>query len=168
MFLATCKLFLSQKCKFDNSRKLTNVLLIMRISYFLILVGFFLVVSACGNRVIYYGREYPKTSGVTLYFRESEVEEPFVVMGKATMEVSVRRHSEKIQRKFVIKAQAKGADALLFDDIELTNTGSTTGGGAAGATVGRRGFLGMFGSKTKIDKGQLVKVSVLKYKKNIR
>jgi hypothetical protein len=137
----------------------------MRHTYFLIFISLLLFTS-CGNRVIYYGRQYPKTNGVALYFRESEVEEPFEVMGKATMEVSVRRHSEKIQRKFVKKAEAKGADALLFDDIELTNTGSTTGGGAA-AAAGRRGFLGVFGSKTKIDKGQLVKVSVLKYKKNI-
>ncbi len=131
---------------------------------FLLIVIFF---SSCGNRVIYYGRQYPKTEHVELYFREDEIPEQFEVMGKATMEVSVRKRSEKIQKKFERKALAKGADVLLFDAVELTNTGSTTGGGAA-AAAGRKGFLGVFGSSTKISKGQLVKVSVLKYKKNIR
>jgi hypothetical protein len=122
--------------------------------------------SSC-NRVIYYGRSYPETTNPTLYFRESEVAEPFEEMGKATMEVSARRRSEHIQNKFVRKAESKGADAILFDDITLTNTGSTTGGAVAGAQVAHTGLFGLFGSRTKIRRGQLVKVTLLKYKRNI-
>jgi hypothetical protein len=133
----------------------------------LVLLALVCVLSSCGNRVIYYGRTYKRTVNPALYFREADITEPFEEMGKATMEVSVKKRSEKIQAKFVRKAEQKGADALLFDDIYLTNTGSTTAGAAAGATVMKRGLFGIFGSKTRISKGQLVKVSVLKYKKNI-
>jgi hypothetical protein len=138
----------------------------MKMPCVLILLFFLVVASSC-NRVIYYGRTYPETINPTLYFRESEVEEPFEEMGKATMEVSAKRRSEKIQKKFVKKAESKGADAILFDDIALTNTGSTTGGAVAGAQVAHTGLFGIFGSKTKIRRGQLVKVTLLKYKKNI-
>ena len=126
------------------------------------------ILTSCGNRVIYYGRTYPRTVNPTLYFRMADVGEPFEEMGKATMEVSAKRRSEKIQNKFVKKAEQKGVDALLFDDVTLTNTGSTTGGAAAGATVMKRGLFGIFGSKTRISKGQLVRVTMLKYKKNIQ
>jgi hypothetical protein len=124
-----------------------------------------LCLTSC-NRVIYYGRTYPPTTNPTLYFRESEVSEPFEEMGKAIIEVSANRRSERIQNKFVRKAESKGADAILFEDIALTSTGSSAGGAAAGAQV-KRGLFGIFGSKTKISKGQRVSVLLLKYKKNI-
>ena len=130
---------------------------------FLILV---VTLSSCGNQIIYYGRSYTPTQNVDIYFRESDVKEPNEVMGKVTLEMSARKSSDKIQQKLLKRAKEKGADAIIFDDISLTTTGSTTGGAAAG-TGGRRGFLGIFGSKTKYEKGQQVKGTLLKYKKNI-
>jgi hypothetical protein len=83
-------------------------------------------------------------------------------MGKLVYEVSAKKRSEKVQNKLMNEAKRKGADAIIFDDIELTRTGSnTTGGGAAAA--GKRGFLGIFGSKTRYSKGQQVKGTLLKY-----
>ncbi|MBY0436427.1 MAG: hypothetical protein K2U26_20220 [Cyclobacteriaceae bacterium] len=123
--------------------------------------------SSCGDRIIYYGRSYPATQTVDIFFRESDVVEPNEIMGKATLEVSAKKNSDKVQRKLMDRAKRKGADALIFDDISLTTTGSTTGAAAAG-TSGRRGFLGIFGSKTKFSKGQQVKATLLKYKKNVR
>ncbi|MBI3218408.1 MAG: hypothetical protein HYZ44_02745 [Bacteroidetes bacterium] len=124
------------------------------------------ILSSCGNQIIYYGRSYTPTQNVDIYFRESDVKEPNEVMGKVTLEMSARKSSDKIQQKLLKRAQEKGADAIIFDDISLTTTGSTTGGAAAGGG-GRRGFLGIFGSKTKYEKGQQVKGTLLKYKKNI-
>jgi hypothetical protein len=138
----------------------------MKVPITLIFV-FCLLLTSCGNRVIYYGRTYPRTINPSLYFREADISEPFEEMGKATMEVSVKRKSEKIQAKFIKKAEKKGADALLFDDVTLVNMGSTTGGAAGGLAMSR-GLFGIFGSKTRLSKGQLVKVSVIKYKKNIQ
>jgi hypothetical protein len=124
------------------------------------------LLTSCSDRIIYYGRAYPATSNVDLYFRESDVPEAHEIMGKATLEVSAKKNSDKVQAKLLERARKKGADALIFDDISLTNTGSTTGGAAAG--VGRkRGFLGIFGSKTRFSKGQQVKATLVKYKKNI-
>ena len=117
---------------------------------FLILV---VTLSSCGNQIIYYGRSYAPTQNVDIYFRESDVTEPNEIMGKVTLEMSARKSSDKIQQKLMKRAKEKGADAIIFDDISLTTTGSTTGGAAAG-TGGRRGFLGIFGSKTKYEKGQ--------------
>ena len=136
----------------------------MKLTRVLILFSIPALVSC--NRVIYYGRAYPPTVNPALYFRESKVTEPFEEMGKATIEVSAKRRSEKIQNKFVRKAENKGADAILFDDISLTNTGTTSGGAAAGAEI-KHGLFGIFGSKTKISRGQRIKVTLLKYKRNI-
>jgi hypothetical protein len=126
---------------------------------------FLLAMTSC-NRVLYYGRQYPATVNPALYFRESEITEPFEEMGKATIEVSAKRRSEKIQRKFVRKAENKGVDAILFDDISLTNTGTSTGGAAAGAGV-KHGLFGIFGSHSKIRRGQRISVTMLKFKKNL-
>lgn len=130
--------------------------------YFLLII----LLASCSDRIIYYGRSYPTTSNLDLYFRESDVSEPHEIMGKATLEVSAKKSSDKVQAKLEERARKKGADALIFDDILLTNTGAKTGGAAAG-TGGRRGFLGIFGSKTKYSKGQQVKATLVKYRKNI-
>ncbi|HYG18761.1 MAG TPA: hypothetical protein VD816_07525 [Ohtaekwangia sp.] len=124
-----------------------------------------LILASCSDRIIYYGRSYPQTTNVDLYFRESDVNEPHEIMGKATLEVSARKNSDKVQAKLLDRAKRKGADALIFDDIALTNTGSRTGGAVAGARA-KRGFLGIFGSRTRFSKGQQVKATLLKYKKN--
>jgi len=87
-------------------------------------------------------------------------------MGKVVYEVSARKRSEKVQKKLMNEGKRKGADAIIFDDISLTNRGSKTGG-AAGGVAGSRGFLGIFGSRTRYEKGQQVKGTLVKYKKNI-
>jgi len=125
-----------------------------------------LILSSCGNKIIYYGRQYTPTENVDIFFRESDVQEPNEIMGKVTLEMSAKKSSDKVQLKLMNRAKSKGADAIIFDDISLTNTGSTTGGAVAGG-AGRRGFLGIFGSKTKYEKGQQVKGTFLKYKKNL-
>lgn len=133
-------------------------------------VKLFIILSAllfsCGDRIIYYGRSYPPTLQADIYFRESDVTEPNEIMGKATLEVSYKKNSDKVQDKLMKRAQKKGADAIIFDDISLTTTGAATGGAVAGAGR-RRGFLGIFGSKTRYSRGQQVKATLLKYKKNI-
>lgn len=135
-----------------------------RYSFYCLLI---ILLASCSDRIIYYGRSYPATGNVDLYFRESDVSEPHEIMGKATLEVSAKKSSDKVQARLEERARKKGADALIFDDISLTNTGSKTGGAAAG-TGGRRGFLGIFGSKTKYSKGQQVKATLVKYRKNIQ
>jgi hypothetical protein len=126
-----------------------------------------ILTTACSNKIIYYGRTYPVTQNVDIFFRESDITEPNEIMGKATYEVTAKRNSDKIQAKIVARVKEKGADAILFDEISLTNTGSTSGGAVAGAGR-RRGFLSIFGSKTKYTKGQMIKATLIKYKKNLQ
>jgi ABC-type branched-subunit amino acid transport system substrate-binding protein len=126
-----------------------------------------ILTASCSNKIIYYGRTYAPTDSVEIYFREGDITEPNEIMGKATYEVTAKRNSDKVQSKIVDRMKAKGADAILFDEIALTNTGSNTGGAVAGAGR-RRGFLGIFGSKTKYTKGQMIKATLLKYKKNLQ
>lgn len=127
---------------------------------------FLLIATSCSNKIIYYGRTYQPTQNVDIFFRESDITEPNEIMGKVTYEVTAKRSSDKVQEKIVNRIKAKGADAILFDEIALTNTGSSTGGAAAGAGR-RRGFLGIFGSKTKYSKGQMIKATLIKYRKNL-
>lgn len=121
---------------------------------------------SCANKVIYYGRTYSPTDSMDIFFRESDITEPNEIMGKVTYEITAKRNSDNVQDKIVDRMKEKGADAILFDEISLTNTGSTTGGAVAG--VGKkRGFLGIFGSKSKYTKGQMIKATLVKYKKNL-
>jgi ABC-type branched-subunit amino acid transport system substrate-binding protein len=133
----------------------------------LILISFVAIATACNNKIIYYGRTYTPTDSVEIYFRESDIAEPNEIMGKVTYEVTAKRSSDKVQHRIVERVKEKGADAILFDEIALTNTGSSTGGAVAGAGK-RRGFLGIFGSKTKYTKGQMIKATLVKYKKNLQ
>jgi hypothetical protein len=123
--------------------------------------------ASCSSGIIYYGRTYPETANVDMFFREGDVTEPNEIMGKMTYEVSAKKSSDKVQRHIVERVRKKGADAIIFDDLELTNIGSATGG-AAGGAAGSHGFLGIFGSKTKYEKGQQIKATLVKYKKNIQ
>jgi hypothetical protein len=131
--------------------------------WFIVLAIF---LSSCGNKIIYFGREYKSTEKIDIYFREGDVTESNEIMGKVTLEMSAKKSSDRVQRKLIERAKGKGADAIIFDEISLTTTGSSTGGAAAGTGI-RRGFLGIFGSKTKYTKGQMIKATLLKYKKNI-
>lgn len=131
-----------------------------------ILISLVVISTACNNKIIYYGRTYQPTQNIDIFFRESDITEPNEIMGKVTYEVTAKRSSDKVQEKIVNRIKAKGADAILFDEIALTTTGSSTGGAAAGAGR-RRGFLGIFGSKTKYSKGQMIKATLIKYRKNL-
>jgi hypothetical protein len=122
------------------------------------------ILTSCGNRIIYYGRSYQPTTNVEIFFREADVKQPHEIMGKVIYEVSAKKRSEKVQEKLMNEGKRKGADAIIFDEIELTRTGSNTTGAAAGAA--KRGFLGIFGSRTRFSKGQQVKGTLLKYSTN--
>lgn len=132
------------------------------------LVAFVLLIGSvsCSNKIIYYGRTYPLTSSVDIFFREGDINEQNELMGKLTYEVTAKRNSDKVQRKIVEHVKDKGADAIIFDEISLTNTGSTSGGAAAGAGR-KRIFFGLFSSKTKYTKGQMIKATLVKYRKNL-
>jgi hypothetical protein len=132
------------------------------------IVYFFAIglLSSCSNSVSYFGRSYPPTEAVDIYFREGDVKEQNEVMGKITVEVSANKSSDKVQDQMMKRAKAKGADAIVFDEISTTMVG-TTSGNAGGGVSGKRGFLGIGGNKTKYDKGQEIKCTVLKYSKNI-
>ncbi|WHZ08555.1 MAG: hypothetical protein OJF59_002309 [Cytophagales bacterium] len=122
--------------------------------------------TSCGPRIIYYGRNYTPTTNVDIFFRENDITDEHEIMGKLVYEVTARKKSEKVQNKLMNEGKRKGADAIIFDDIELTRTGSKTAGAAGGAV--RSGFFfGLFGSSTKYSKGQEVKGTLVKYKKNI-
>jgi len=121
-----------------------------------------LTLTSCGNRVIYFGRTYAPTTNVDIFFRESDVKHSHEIMGKVVYEVSAKKRSAKVQEKLMRTSRRNGADAIIFDDIQLTRTGSTTGGAGAGAGL-KRGFLGIFGAKTRFSKGQQVKGTILKY-----
>jgi hypothetical protein len=121
---------------------------------------------SCSNSISYFGRSYSPTETVDIYFREGDVKEQNEVMGKITVEVSAKKSSDKVQNQMMKQAKAKGADAIVFDEISTTMIG-TTSKNAGGGVSGKRGFLGLSGSKTKYDKGQEIKCTVLKYSKNL-
>ncbi|KXK24497.1 MAG: hypothetical protein UZ12_BCD005002048 [Bacteroidetes bacterium OLB12] len=75
----------------------------MKRTLFLVL----LLATACSNKIIYYGRTYPPTQTVDIFFRDSDITEPHEIMGKVTYEVTAKRSSDKVQEKIVERVKEK-------------------------------------------------------------
>ena len=74
-----------------------------------------LFVSACAERgVDYVGTSYLPTTHVDLYFSESDVEEDYVVMGRAIARAGTRISTKRLQEKLLQEAREKGADGVII------------------------------------------------------
>jgi hypothetical protein len=91
----------------------------MRNSYFLL--SFFLLTS-CGTVVDYVGKSYSPSTHVDVFVTPSSVPQEYEIIGKGYVHnpsAWKSRLGETIQRKAIIKAKAKGADAIIIQDYIL-------------------------------------------------
>jgi hypothetical protein len=84
-----------------------------------------LLVPACAH-LDYIGRSYPPTTRVDLFFSEADVKADYEVMGRVVAHANDIVSAEKLQRKIIEKAQAKGADAVVIEGLERYKSGETT------------------------------------------
>ena len=81
--------------------------------------------SACVN-TDYVGKTYAPTTSVDVYYSMSDVKRSYEVMGKIKAEAMEGWDSNAMIAELQKQAQAKGADAIVVEDVHTQVTGSTT------------------------------------------
>jgi len=84
----------------------------------LILMFFFFLCSSCGPMVQYLGDSYPSTTNLDVYYDEKDVEKEYKTIGKMTHGNMFDYEVDTIKEKMIQKAKAKGADGIVFMDVE--------------------------------------------------
>lgn len=126
----------------------------MRVVKITLLMG--LLLSSClSNEVLYYGKSYPVTNDIDIYFQQSDIKEPYEIVGKSIYEDSSISSSDRIQEKIIKAMKLKGVDGLIFEDISIVNYIPSKI--SADATV----------TSVNSDRVQVIKTTLVKYKRNI-
>ena len=80
----------------------------------------FALLSACSGPAIHYlGNSYPPTTEIEEYFDEKEITRRYLVIGTMTNDKFLDYDVEYIRQSMVKKAQEVGADAILYDPVEV-------------------------------------------------
>ncbi|SYZ72181.1 conserved hypothetical protein [Candidatus Zixiibacteriota bacterium] len=91
----------------------------------LYLLPLLLLVISC-TKIDYIGQEYPPTTQVDMFFAPSDVEQDYTVMGTLVATAADIVSSEKMQKDIIKKAKEKGADAVIFEDLDRYQSGTTS------------------------------------------
>jgi len=88
------------------------------------------LLSALGcatGRVNFVGTSYPPTSHVQVFLSEDQVPPGYEVIGKVGIAAEETRWTtaENLQAKLVRTAQAKGADAIVYQQMERVSIGTS-------------------------------------------
>ncbi|MET0242022.1 MAG: hypothetical protein ABW174_01080 [Flavitalea sp.] len=117
------------------------------------------LLTACA-KPSYFGKTYPATENVDVYFDASDVKKPYTTMG--TMEIDQDLRSiEATQRKVIEIGKAKGADAVITRLEEETAVIQQSGGGI----VNKKSKVNTYSSSattTNIKKKKII-ASFIKY-----
>jgi len=95
------------------------------------MIRFFTVVSvallcaACVN-TDYVGKSYTPTTSVDVYYNMSDVTRSHEVMGKITAEAMEGWDSNAMVAELQKQAMARGADAIVIENVHTETTGSTS------------------------------------------
>ena len=81
--------------------------------------------AACVN-TDYVGKSYAPTTSVDVYYSMGDVKRPYEIMGKIKAEAMEGWDSNAMITELQKQAQAKGADAIVVEDVHTEVTGSTT------------------------------------------
>lgn len=76
--------------------------------------------NAIQNQIYYLGTTYEKTSTLDAYYDEFAVKKEYVVIGSLTNVETQNYDLESMKNAFIFRAQSVGADAILFDPLELS------------------------------------------------
>lgn len=85
------------------------------------------LLSSCGVSIGYLGNRYKPTEKVEVFVDVKAIKQPYTVIGKGYEEQRVGYGGngiENLQRKAIAKAKQVGADAVLFQDYLLPQTGT--------------------------------------------
>jgi hypothetical protein len=77
---------------------------------------FIFMLTACSPLIPYVGDTYPPTSRVDVYYAVKDIPRDYTIIGRMTREL-IQGDSEK--RQMIREAQRKGAEGIIFYDLEM-------------------------------------------------
>ncbi|MGA8658949.1 MAG: hypothetical protein WB586_22690 [Chthoniobacterales bacterium] len=135
----------------------------MAFQTWLVLFAFCLLLTDC-TTTDYFGKTYPPTQRVDVFFSPQDVRRSYEVMGEIHAQADELVNLQAMQRQLVNEAMQKGADAILIEHVGKTETGFTTveqknkekkkSGQSSSSTV----------STTQIETNRVVTAKLLKYR----
>jgi hypothetical protein len=112
----------------------------------------------------YLGKTYPPTQHVDVFFSSQDVKRAYEVMGEIRAEADDIVSYESMQNKLVQEAMQKGADAILIEKLDMTETGSTTVENKTREQHNRRTSSSTAIATTHIEEDRLITGRLLKYR----
>jgi hypothetical protein len=127
------------------------------------LFAFFALLAGC-TTTDYLGKTYPPTQHVDVFYSPHDVTRAYEVMGEIRAEGDDIVSYASMQQKLVQEAMQKGADAILIEKLDMTETGSTTVENKIRDQHRRRTSSSTAVSTTSIEKDRLITAKLLKYR----
>jgi hypothetical protein len=112
----------------------------------------------------YLGKTYAPTQHVDVFFSAQDVKRAYEVMGDIRAEGADIVSYESMQQKLEQEAMQKGADALLIEKLDMTETGYTTVENKTREQHRRRTSSSTAISTTTIEKDRVITAKLLKYR----
>jgi hypothetical protein len=123
----------------------------------------FVLIAGC-TTTDYLGKTYPPTQHVDVFFSPQDVKRAYEVMGGIRAEGDDIVSYESMQQKLVQEAMQKGADAILIEKLDMTETGYTTVENKTREQHKRRTSSSTAISTTSIEKDRIITAKLLKYR----
>jgi hypothetical protein len=78
--------------------------------YLFIAVAFVLLLSGCGQPIVYSGDKFPRTKAIEIYYSAKDIQRPYKVIGH----IKAHKYSDNIERIDLIHfGKSIGADAVI-------------------------------------------------------
>jgi hypothetical protein len=110
----------------------------------------------------YFGKTYPPTQRVAVFFSAQDVSRPFEVMGVIHAQADELVSFQAMQRQLMTDAMQKGADAILIENVGKIETGITTVESRIKEKNARHSSTTF--SSAQIETDRVVKAQLLKYR----
>ena len=126
------------------------------------LLAFLALLAGCTS-IDYLGKTYAPTQHVDVFFSPQDVKRAYEVMGEIRAEGDDIVSYESMQQKLVQEAMQKGADAILIEKLDMTETGYTTVENKTREQHKRTSSSTAI-STTSIEKDRIITAKLLKYR----
>ncbi len=122
------------------------------------------LLSSCATNIRYVGTHMPPTKTVDVYIEEKAIRQPFNYIGKGFIDRYFGvANPEQIQKKAIIKAKQKGADAIYIYDFHVSNTETAITSISTGDSA-RRGIINVGNASSYQSESPGFIIYFIKYK----
>jgi hypothetical protein len=129
----------------------------------LILFAFCSFLAGC-TTTDYFGKTYPPTQRVDVFFSAHDVRRDYEIMGQIRAEADEFVSLQAMQQQLMNEAMQKGADAILIEHVGKTQTGLTTVEHNTKEKKKSGDSSSTMISTTQIETNRLVIAKLLKYR----